>query len=288
MQEYSIKRGFKDGLADRAKDGLVKYFDTEPEVKGGHFSISFGSFTLLEAWINDKGNMFVVDTVSDAKLYETHSEEEADKIVLDTNKRFRGYLEYVTGYNVDRYAEAYEKLEEFNAKFPEEMKKSILQYAIEGRLVEQRAEEGTAEELYKQIQSEKQKLIKEGKIKKEKPLPEITSAKEDSNWRRVLKYFSSATQIGMTATPKESADVSNIDYFGDPVYVYSLKQGIDDGFLAPFKVINVTLDISDGWRPYKGQKDIFGNEIEDRIYNNRDYDYPKGVIIKDRICADTC
>lgn len=99
MQEYSIKRGFKDGLADRAKDGLVKYFDTEPEVKGGHFSISFGSFTLLEAWINDKGNMFVVDTVSDAKLYVTHSEEEADKIVLDTNKRFRGYLEYVTGYN---------------------------------------------------------------------------------------------------------------------------------------------------------------------------------------------
>lgn len=111
------------------------------------------------------------------------------------------------------------------------------------------------------------------------------SAKEDSNWRRVLKYFSSATQIGMTATPKESADVSNIDYFGDPVYTYSLKQGIEDGFLAPFKVINVTLDISDGWRPYKGQKDIFGNEIEDRIYNNRDYDYPNGVIIKDRICA---
>ena len=111
------------------------------------------------------------------------------------------------------------------------------------------------------------------------------SAKEDSNWRRVLEYFSSATQIGMTATPKESAEVSNIDYFGDPVYTYSLKQGIDDGFLAPFKVINVTLDISDGWRPHKGQKDIFGKEIEDRIYNNRDYDYPKGVILKDRICA---
>lgn len=109
------------------------------------------------------------------------------------------------------------------------------------------------------------------------------SAKEDSNWRRVLKYFSSATQIGMTATPKESADVSNIDYFGDPVYTYSLKQGIEDGFLAPFKVINVTLDISDGWRPYKGQKDIFGKEIEDRIYNNCDFDYPHGVILQDRI-----
>ncbi len=99
MQEYSIKRGFKDGLSERAKDGLVKYFETEPKVKDGHCSIKFGSFTLLEAWINDKGNMFVVDTVSDSKLYETHSEEDADAIVLDTNKRFRAYLEYVTGYN---------------------------------------------------------------------------------------------------------------------------------------------------------------------------------------------
>ena len=84
-------------------------------------------------------------------------------------------------------------------------------------------------------------------------------------------------------TPKESETVSNIDYFGDPVYTYSLKLGIEDGFLAPFKVINVTLDISDGWRPYKGQMDIFGNEIEDRIYNNRDFDYPNGVILKDHI-----
>ena len=109
------------------------------------------------------------------------------------------------------------------------------------------------------------------------------SAKEDSNWRKVLEYFSSATQIGMTATPKESEAVSNIDYFGDPVYTYSLKQGIEDGFLAPFKVINVTLNIGDGWRPYKGQCDIFGNEIEDRIYNNKDYDYPNGVILEDRI-----
>ena len=97
------------------------------------------------------------------------------------------------------------------------------------------------------------------------------SAKEDSNWRKVLEYFTSATQIGMTATPKESEKVSNIDYFGEPVYIYSLKQGIEDGFLAPFKVINITTNIGDGWRPYQGQTDIFGNVIEDRIYNNRDY-----------------
>jgi len=109
------------------------------------------------------------------------------------------------------------------------------------------------------------------------------SAKEDSNWRKILEYFSSATQIGMTATPKESETVSNIDYFGEPVYTYSLKQGIEDGFLAPFKVINVTLNIGDGWRPCKGQTDIYGNEIEDRIYNNKDYDYPNGIILEDRI-----
>ena len=106
------------------------------------------------------------------------------------------------------------------------------------------------------------------------------SAKEDSNWRKVLEYFSSATQIGMTATPKESEKVSNIDYFGDPVYTYSLKQGIEDGFLAPFKVINITTNIGDGWRPYQGQLDIYGNEIEDRIYNNSDYDY--NIILQDR------
>lgn len=109
------------------------------------------------------------------------------------------------------------------------------------------------------------------------------SAKEDSNWRKVLEYFSGATQIGMTATPKESETVSNIDYFGEPIYTYSLKQGIDDGFLAPFKVINVTLNIGEGWRPEKGQRDIYGNEVEDRIYNNKDYDYPNGIILEDRI-----
>ena len=107
------------------------------------------------------------------------------------------------------------------------------------------------------------------------------SAKKDSSWRRILDYFSSATQIGMTATPKETKYVSNIDYFGTPTYTYSLREGIEDGFLAPFKVINVTTDISEGWRPKKGQLDIFGNEIPDRIYTNSDYDY--NIIIEDRI-----
>lgn len=106
------------------------------------------------------------------------------------------------------------------------------------------------------------------------------SAKEESRWRKILEYFDSATQIGMTATPKETRYVSNIDYFGKPVYTYSLKEGIDDGFLAPFRVIKVTTNIGDGWRPYKGQTDEDGNLIEDRVYNNRDYDY--NIVIKDR------
>ena len=107
------------------------------------------------------------------------------------------------------------------------------------------------------------------------------SAKADSRWRKILEYFNGATQIGMTATPKETKYVSNIDYFGEPVYSYSLKQGIEDGFLAPFKVINVHTNIDDGWRPKKGQKDIHGNEIEDREYNLSDYDY--NIIVQDRI-----
>lgn len=106
------------------------------------------------------------------------------------------------------------------------------------------------------------------------------SAKKDSNWRKILDYFFSATQIGMTATPKETKYISNIDYFGEPVYTYSLREGIEDGFLAPFRVINITTDISDGWRPYKGQLDKFGNEIEDRIYTNSDFDY--NIILEDR------
>lgn len=107
------------------------------------------------------------------------------------------------------------------------------------------------------------------------------SAKEESRWRRVLEYFSNAIQIGMTATPKETKYISNLSYFGEPVYAYSLKEGIDDGFLAPFKVINITTNIGEGWRPQKGQLDIYGNEIPDRIYTNSDYDY--SIIIKDRI-----
>ena len=107
------------------------------------------------------------------------------------------------------------------------------------------------------------------------------SAKEESRWRRILEYFSDAIQIGMTATPKETKYISNLSYFGEPVYSYSLKEGIDDGFLAPFKVIDVMTNIGEGWRPRKGQLDIYGNEIPDRIYNNSDYDY--NIIIKDRI-----
>ena len=107
------------------------------------------------------------------------------------------------------------------------------------------------------------------------------SAKDDSNWREILEYFKDAIQLGMTATPKETRYQSNITYFGEPLYSYSLKEGIDDGFLAPFKVINITTNIGDEWRPTKGQRDINGNLIEDRIYNNTDYDY--NIVIEDRI-----
>ena len=110
------------------------------------------------------------------------------------------------------------------------------------------------------------------------------SAKEDSRWRRILEYFHSATQIGMTATPKETKEVSNISYFGEPIYTYSLKQGIDDGFLAPYKVLRVGLDKDlEGWRPTAGQHDIYGYEIEDREYNTKDYD--KNLIIDERTAA---
>jgi type I restriction enzyme R subunit len=107
------------------------------------------------------------------------------------------------------------------------------------------------------------------------------SAKDDSNWREILEYFTGAVQIGMTATPKETKYQSNITYFGEPLYKYSLKEGIDDGFLAPFKVINIKTNIGDRWRPTAGQLDKFGNPIEDREYNNTDYDY--NIVIEDRI-----
>ena len=100
------------------------------------------------------------------------------------------------------------------------------------------------------------------------------SAKADSAWREVLEYFSNATQIGMTATPKETKDISNIDYFGNPIYTYTLRQGIEDGFLAPYRVIRVVLDKdAEGWRPYEGQKDRYGNVIEDREYGQTDFDH---------------
>ena len=99
------------------------------------------------------------------------------------------------------------------------------------------------------------------------------SAAADSAWREILEYFSTATQIGLTATPKETKDVSNIDYFGEPVYTYSLKQGIEDGFLAPYKVVRIDIDRDlQGWRPEKGKLDKHGNVIEDRIYNQKDFD----------------
>ncbi|GFO98082.1 type I restriction-modification system,restriction subunit R [groundwater metagenome] len=107
------------------------------------------------------------------------------------------------------------------------------------------------------------------------------SAAEDSAWREILEYFSSATQIGMTATPKETKDVSNIHYFGEPIYTYSLKQGIDDGFLAPYKVVRIDIDKDlTGWRPEKGKQDKYGVEIEDRIYNQIDFD--RALVLEQR------
>ena len=110
------------------------------------------------------------------------------------------------------------------------------------------------------------------------------SAKEESQWRRILDYFTGAVHIGMTATPKETKEVSNITYFGEPVYTYSLKQGIDDGFLAPYKVIRIGLDKDlEGWRPYRGQVDVYGQIIDDREYNSSDFD--KKLIIDERTQA---
>jgi type I restriction enzyme R subunit len=107
------------------------------------------------------------------------------------------------------------------------------------------------------------------------------SAREDSKWREILEYFKGATHIGLTATPKETKEVSSTEYFGDPLYTYSLKQGIDDGFLAPYKVIKVTLDIDvEGWRPPKGFKDKDGQLVEDRLYNRTDFD--KYLVVEER------
>ena len=107
------------------------------------------------------------------------------------------------------------------------------------------------------------------------------SAKEDSSWREILTYFQNATHIGLTATPKETNEASNTEYFGDPVYAYSLRQGIDDGFLAPYRVVRVALNVdAEGWRPEQGKTDKEGKEIEDRIYNRKDFD--KNLVIDER------
>jgi type I restriction enzyme, R subunit len=107
------------------------------------------------------------------------------------------------------------------------------------------------------------------------------SAREDSAWHEILNYFNKATHIGLTATPRETTEISNTEYFGDPIYTYSLKQGIDDGFLAPYRVIRVGLNVDyEGWRPEDGKVDQDGNPVEDRIYNTKDYD--KNLVIQER------
>ena len=107
------------------------------------------------------------------------------------------------------------------------------------------------------------------------------SVDADKAWHKILQYFSSATQIGMTATPKETKDLSNIEYFGEPIYTYSLKQGIDDGFLAPYKVLRVGMNIDlEGYRPERGKTDVNGEIIEDRLYNRKDFD--RSIVIDER------
>jgi type I restriction enzyme R subunit len=107
------------------------------------------------------------------------------------------------------------------------------------------------------------------------------SARDDSAWHEILKYFANATHIGLTATPKETDEVSNIEYFGDPIYTYSLKQGIEDGFLAPYRVVRVGINVDlEGWRPEDGKTDKDGNPVEDRIYNKKDYD--RSLVIDER------
>lgn len=110
------------------------------------------------------------------------------------------------------------------------------------------------------------------------------SAADDSAWRSILEYFSSATQIGMTATPRETEEISNIDYFGEPIYTYSLKQGIDDGFLAPYKVLRVGINVDlEGYRPESGKKDKNGNPVPDEYYNRLDFD--RRIVIDERTKA---
>jgi type I restriction enzyme R subunit len=107
------------------------------------------------------------------------------------------------------------------------------------------------------------------------------SARDDSNWREILVYFSNATQIGLTATPRETTETSNSEYFGEPLYSYSLKQGINDGFLAPYRVVRINANVDlDGWRPEDGKTDVHGQLVTDRVYNLRDYD--RKLVIAER------
>jgi type I restriction enzyme, R subunit len=107
------------------------------------------------------------------------------------------------------------------------------------------------------------------------------SAREDSAWREILEYFRNATQIGLTATPRETNSISNMEYFNEPIYTYSLKQGIDDGFLAPYRVVRIALNVdAEGWRPERGKRDMEGDEVEDRIYNRKDFD--RNLVIEER------
>ena len=107
------------------------------------------------------------------------------------------------------------------------------------------------------------------------------SAAEDSSWREILNYFGKATHLGLTATPRETTQVSNAEYFGEPVYTYSLKQGIEDGFLAPYRVVRVGLNVDlEGWRPDKNKRDKQGNVVEDRMYNRKDFD--RNLVIDER------
>ena len=184
---------------------------------------------------NDRGEVFRVLFLADRNIL-------VDQAMTNDFKPFGGAMTKVKGRKVDK--------------------------AYEIHLALYQAVSGTEEEqdIYKEFSPDYFDLVVIDECHR-------SSAAEASAWRRILEYFESATQIGLTATPKETRDISNITYFGDPVYTYSLKQGIEDGFLAPYKVIRVDIDKDlQGWRPEPGAVDDLGEEIEDRVYNQRDFD----------------
>lgn len=166
----------------------------------------------------------------------------ADQALVNDFRAFGTVMTKVTGRNVDKSYEVY----------------LALYQAVTGS--------DATQDIYRQFSPEFFDLVVVDECHR-------GSAAEDSAWRSVLDYFSGAIQVGMTATPKETATVSNIEYFGDPVYIYSLRSGIEDGFLAPFKVRRIELDKDvGGWRPTSGQRDRYGQLVPDRIYTGRDYD----------------